>query len=147
MSSTKRPTIDVTAQCACGSVTLSVRGAVASMLMCACLDCQRASGSGHATVALVPADTLSLAGETKSFDRPSDSGATFTRHFCPGCGTPLYGHSSRAPEIRMIPVGFFAGQNGWYEPSQLIFERSRQAWDLIADHLPRHDTYRPGSAR
>jgi hypothetical protein len=147
MSSTKRPSIDVTARCACGQVEMSVRGAVVSMLMCSCLDCQRATGSGHASVALVPAEALTLAGNAKSFDRPSDSGATFTRHFCPECGTPLYGQSSRAPDMRMIPVGFFAGQNAWYEPNQLIFARSQQAWDLVADHLPRHDTYRQGAAR
>lgn len=139
--------IDVTASCACGLVEMAVSGTVVSMLMCSCLDCQRATGSGHATVALVPAQALRLAGRTKSFDRPSDSGATFTRHFCPECGTPLYGRSSRAPDIRMIPVGFFAGQNGWFEANQLIFARSRQEWDLIADHLPHHDTYREESNR
>jgi hypothetical protein len=46
-----------------------------------------------------------------------------------------------------LGVGFFAGQNDWYEPNQLIFARSRQAWDLIADHLPQHETYRQGAAR
>lgn len=137
--------IAVTARCACDRVEMSVRGPVVSMLMCSCLDCQRATGSGHASVALVPAETVTLAGSIKSFDRPSDSGATFTRYFCPQCGTPLYGQSSRAPDIRMVPVGFFAGQNDWYAPNQLIFARSHQAWDLIADHLPRHDTYRQGS--
>ncbi|KQX34079.1 hypothetical protein ASD04_17720 [Devosia sp. Root436] len=147
MSSTTRPLVDLTARCACGSVAMSVRGPVVSMLMCSCLDCQRATGSGHATVALVPAEALHLDGAAKSFDRPSDSGATFTRYFCPDCGTPLYGQSSRAPDMRMIPVGFFAGQNAWFEPNQLIFARSQQAWDLIADHLPRHETYRQGSAR
>lgn len=147
MSSTKRPTIDVTARCACDRVQMSVRGSVVSMLMCSCLDCQRATGSGHASVALVPAEALAVAGDIKSFDRSSDSGATFTRYFCPECGTPLYGHSSRAPDIRMVAVGFFAGQNDWYEPNQLIFARSRQAWDLIADHLPQHQTYRQGAVR
>jgi hypothetical protein len=146
MSSTNRPTIAVTARCACGRVEMSVHGPVLSMLMCSCLDCQRATGSGHASVALVAAESLSLGGETKSFDRPSDSGATFTRHFCPACGTPLYGRSTRAPDMRMIPVGFFAGQNDWFAPNQLIFGRSQQAWDLVADHLPRHNTYRQGSA-
>lgn len=126
---------------------MRVNGPVVSMLMCSCLDCQRASGSGHATVALVPAAALQLDGSAKSFDRPSDSGATFTRYFCPDCGTPLYGQSSRAAEMRMIPVGFFAGQNAWFEPNQLIFARSRQAWDLIADHLPRHETYQGETVR
>ncbi|SHF09997.1 GFA family protein [Devosia limi] len=112
------------------------------MLLCACQDCQRASGTGHATVALVPTAALTITGAVKGFDRTSDSGATFTRHFCPSCGTPLFGQSSRAPDIRMIAVGFYTGQNDWFAPSQLIFARSHQAWDLIADHLPQHNTYR-----
>lgn len=112
------------------------------MLACSCQDCQRATGTGHATVALVKDTALNIAGETKTYVRPSDSGAVFTRHFCPECGTPLYGQSSRAPNLRMIAVGFFVGQNDWFEPRQLIFARSQQAWDLMADHLPRHATYR-----
>ena len=137
-----RPDIKVSAACACGAIAMSVEGRVASMLLCSCTDCQRASGTGHSTVALVPANSVTVSGTPKSFDRPSDSGATFTRFFCPDCGTPLYGQSSRAPDMRMIPVGFFAGQNDWFEPNQLIFARSQQEWDLVADHLPRHEKYR-----
>jgi hypothetical protein len=145
MSSANRPTVDVSSRCACAAVTMTLRGPVISMLLCSCLDCQRATGSGHASVALVPDDALTVSGETKSFARAADSGATFTRHFCPNCGTPLHGQSSRAPAMRMIPVGFFAGQNDWFAPNQLIFARSQQAWDLVADHLPRHETYRQGT--
>lgn len=115
---------------------------VVSMFLCSCLDCQRATGSGHSSVVLLPAAGLSVHGTPKSFARPADSGATFTRHFCADCGTPLYGQSSRAPDLRMLPAGFLAGQNDWFEPNQLIFARSRQAWDLVADHLPQHATYR-----
>jgi hypothetical protein len=147
MSSSKRPMIDIAASCACGAVSMAVQGEVVSMLLCSCLDCQRATGSGHASVALVPAAAMRVKGATKTFMRPSDSGASFTRHFCPDCGTPLHGQSSRAPDLRMLPVGFFAGQNAWFAPGQLIFARSQQAWDLVADHLPRHQTYRENSPR
>ncbi|MGV8854035.1 MAG: GFA family protein [Devosia sp.] len=144
MTGSSRRCIAVSAACACGAIAMSLDGPVMSMLLCSCLDCQRASGSGHAGVALVPKAALTIAGKPKTFNRPSDSGATFTRHFCADCGTPLYGQSSRAPELRMIAVGFFAGHNDWFAPSQLIFARSQQAWDLVADHLPRHLTYRQG---
>jgi len=144
MSTSSRPSIDLAAACACGAIGMAVHGRLVSMLLCSCLDCQRSTGSGHASVALVPTTALTLTGTAKSFARPSDSGAVFTRHFCPHCGTPLYGQSSRAPEMRMIPVGLFAGNNAWFAPSQLIFARSQQAWDLVADHLPRHATYRGG---
>jgi hypothetical protein len=146
MSSSSRPTVTATAKCACGGIEMSINGRIASMFMCSCTDCQRATGTGHSTVALIPAAAITLVGNPKSFDRPSDSGATFTRYFCPDCGTPLYGKSSRAPDIRMLPVGFFAGQNDWYEPNQLIFARSQQAWDLVADHLPKHARYRESAS-
>lgn len=146
MSQSRHPVLDTIAQCACGGVTLSIRGQVASMLLCSCLDCQRATGSGHASVALVGRTALQIKGQSKSFDTTSDSGATFTRHFCPHCGTPLYGQSSRAPDMRMVAVGLFAGHNDWFAPGQLIFARSQQAWDLVADHLPRHDRYRDSAS-
>ncbi|HEY0032142.1 MAG TPA: GFA family protein [Devosia sp.] len=123
---------------------MAVDGPVLSMLMCSCIDCQRATGGGHSSIALVPTQALTVSGPTQSFARPSDSGGLFTRHFCPECGTPLFGQSSRAPAVRMLPVGFFAGHNDWFEPNQLIFARSRQSWDLVADHLPQHQTYREG---
>lgn len=142
MTNAPRPIIDLTATCACGAVTMSVSGPIVSMLQCSCLDCQRATGAGHADVAAMRADAIRVEGATKSFNRRSASGAIFTRHFCPECGTGIYGQSSRAPALRMFMVGFFAGQNDWFAPNQLIFARSHPHWDLIADHLPRHATYR-----
>ncbi|UXN72478.1 GFA family protein [Devosia sp. A8/3-2] len=146
MSKPDRLMVDVTAACACGAVEMTLRGRVLSMLVCSCPDCQRATGTGHSTVALAPAEAVTVNGTTANFARPADSGAIFTRHFCPTCGTPLYGQSSRAPDLHMIPVGFFAGQNQWFDPTQLIFARSQQARDSVADHLPVHQTYRERDA-
>jgi hypothetical protein len=144
MSKPDRFTINLRAPCACGSIEMAIDGPVLSMLMCSCLDCQRATGGGHSSIAIVPAQALSATGLVKAHARPSDSGAIFTRHFCPECGTPLFGYSSRAPHMRMFLVGFFAGENEWFTPNQLIFARSQQGWDFVADHLPRHQTYREG---
>jgi hypothetical protein len=112
------------------------------MFMCSCLDCQRASGTGHATVAIAAAADVTVTGATASFTRPSDSGADFTRYFCPRCATPLYGTSSRRTDVIMLPVGLFGDQTSWYAPNQLIFARSHRDWDMIAEGLPQHDTYR-----
>lgn len=137
------PQLDLTATCDCGAITLTARGQAISMFQCACLNCQKVSGSGHSSVVLLPADGVRTIGATKTISRPADSGATFTRHFCPECGTTLYAQSSRAPAFKILPVGLFAGQNDWFAPNQLIFARSHQEWDLVADHLPRHEAYRP----
>lgn len=145
MVSRTRPEVDLSASCACGAVTVAFRGRVLSMFMCSCEDCQRATGTGHSTVALASAGDVTVSGEARGFARPSDSGATFTRHFCPACGTPLYGKSSRAPRLVMLPVGLFGAANaGWFVPNQLIFARSHREWDLVAAELPRHATYREG---
>jgi hypothetical protein len=142
MGSKPRLQVDISARCACGAVTIALKGRVYSMFMCACEDCQKATGTGHATVAIADPAEVSISGKVRGFARQAASGATFTRYFCPSCGTPLYGGTDRAPDAMMLPVGFFAGQNDWFVPNQLIFERSHRGWDLIADHLPRHETYR-----
>ena len=136
------PTIDLSAHCDCGATTLRAKGRIISMFQCACDNCQRVTGSGHSSVVLLPADAVSVTGATKSHARPADSGATFTRHFCPECGTTIYAQSSRAPAFKILPVGLFSGQNDWFMPNQLIFNRSHRDWDLVAEHLPRYERYR-----
>ncbi len=141
--STHRPELDLAATCDGGAVSVAVRGRVTSMFQCSCTNCQTVSGSGHSSVALLPEDAVTLSGPTTGYDRPAASGATFTRRFCPVCGTTVHAASSRAPGIVIIPVGLFAGANDWFEPSQLIFATNHPAWDLIPAHLPRHAAYRP----
>jgi hypothetical protein len=147
MSSGPRPEVDLEASCACGAVRIGVRGTIYSMFLCACEDCQKATGTGHATVAIMNTASVTVSGTTRCVDRPAASGAVFTRCFCPDCGTPLFGKSSRAPQSVMLPVGLFGRQAQWYVPNQLIFARSHHRWDQIDEALPRHETYRdqPGS--
>lgn len=146
MEKRPRPHVDLKASCACGAVSIAVNGPVRSMFMCSCEDCQKATGTGHSTIAMVSPDDVTCTGNTRSFARPAASGATFTRSFCPECGTPLYGRSSRAPNALMLPVGLFGAGADWFEPSQLIFSRSHREWDEIAAALPRHRTYRDREA-
>jgi hypothetical protein len=129
-------------RCECGAIVLHAHGRVVSMFQCSCENCQRATGTGHSSAVLLHAEALRVVGATKAFSRPAESGATFTRHFCPECGTTVLAQSSRAPALRIVPVGVFAGDDTWFKPNQLIFARSHQIWDLVADHLPWHETYR-----
>jgi len=142
MPDTDKSIVEADARCACGGVAVAVKGRVLSMLICACEDCQKATGSGHSAVALFRAGDVSVTGDTRSFARPSNSGATFTRWFCPHCGTPIHGHSSRAEAITVVPVGLFGRNSDWYRPSQLIFARSHHDWDAVDAALPRWQTYR-----
>ena len=143
MPGRSRPVVDLSTTCACGAVTIAVKGTVYSMLLCSCEDCQKASGTGHSAIFITDPASLTVTGETRGFDVTAHSGATFARHFCPTCGTRLYGRSSRTERSVMLPVGLFGRDTAWFEPTQLIFSRSHRDWDTIAEHLPRHATYRP----
>jgi hypothetical protein len=142
MSDADKPVVEAEARCACGAVAVAVRGRVLSMLMCSCEDCQKATGSGHAAFALFRAADVTITGKTRAFTRPSNSGATFTRWFCPGCGTPICGRSSRAETVTVLPIGLFGRNAGWYRPNQLIFARSHHDWDAVDAALPQWQTYR-----
>lgn len=143
MDHATRPEIDLAARCACGAVEVKLTGQVKSMFLCSCEDCQRATGTGHSAAFLIRASDVALTGPTKTHARPADSGATFTRWFCPECGTPLCAQSSRATELMTIPVGLLgAAAAPWFRPSQLLFSCTHRDWDVVASELPQHQTYR-----
>jgi len=138
-----RPEIHASAQCACGAVSVAAHGTVRSMFLCACEDCQRATGTGHAAVLMLRADDVDLSGPTRPHVATAQSGATMTRWTCATCGTPVAAQSSRATTLLNLPVGLFgAAAAGWFRPSQLLFARSLRAWDHVDPDLPRHATYR-----
>lgn len=143
MENAPRPEIDLSARCACGAVSVRAKGTVRSMLLCACQDCQKATGTGHSAIIIMRAANVQTEGATASFASTAESGATLTRWFCPSCGTPLYGQSSRAETLVNLPAGLFgAATEPWFVPGQLIFARSHRDWDTIGQHLPQHATYR-----
>jgi hypothetical protein len=137
-----RPTVDIEARCACGAVSLRLNGNVRGMFLCSCADCQKSTGTGHSSAVLAARVDVTMAGDFTAFSRPANSGATFTRHFCPVCGTPLHALSSRAPDLLILPTGFFGRNTAWFVPNQLIFARSHNEWDSVPDGLPHYQTYR-----
>jgi hypothetical protein len=142
MDAPNRPTVELAARCACGAAELRVAGRVKAMLLCACEDCQRATGSGHASIAMFAADDVVIKGEAREYTVTAASGATMSRRFCARCGTPLAGQSSRSPDLVSLPVGLFGDAAAWFKPRQMIFARSHRDWDTVDAGLPRYATYR-----
>ena len=138
-----RPDIDLAARCACGAIGVHAAGRVLSMLLCACEDCQKATGTGHSAAVMMRATDVSITGTPGRFETRANSGATYARHFCAACGTPIHGRSSRAPDIVALPVGLFgAAAAGWFAPGQTIFARSHRGWDTLPPGIALHATYR-----
>ncbi len=83
--------VPFTGGCACGAIRYEGSAAPIAELNCHCRDCQRSSGTGFSTVAIVPTDSLRLLqGTPKQHLTTADSGALVRREFCAECGTPLF---------------------------------------------------------
>ena len=136
MAERVRPDIDLTTACACGAVTVAIKGTVYSMFMCSCEDCQKASGTGHSAVFTTDPASLTVTGETRSFTRPSDSGAHLHALLLPGVrhtalrplepqrsrrDDPRRPSRSRSNLVRADPAHLLA------QPPRLGYRRQRSA--------------------
>jgi len=61
-------------QCLCGAVSYSVEGDPLRMAQCHCKDCQRASGTGHMSLAFFKEDQVSIEGTYSEYASVADSG-------------------------------------------------------------------------
>jgi len=130
------------ASCACGAVNVKVSGEPRTTMLCACNDCQKATGTGHSALALYTDQTIQISGETKSFSVTADSGSDVSRNFCPNCGTPIFGETKRVPGHKLMPVGLFGQNSQNYQPRSMIFARSHLDWDIVDAELPKHQKYK-----
>ncbi|HYG28791.1 MAG TPA: GFA family protein [Allosphingosinicella sp.] len=117
--------------CLCGAVRYQAAGDPVSAGFCHCRDCQKASGTGHVPILGVPKTAVTVTGETRCFSVAGSSGQETKRHFCPVCGTMLFGEPGR-------PAGFYGISAGTlddpsiFEPRFALFTASRQPWDRSA---------------
>jgi hypothetical protein len=134
--------VETSGQCLCGAVRLAVKGTPARMAQCHCKDCQRATGTGHASNAFFRAEDVEITGETKSFTLTADSGNALTRHFCPVCGARMYGTNTGRPGMVVVPVGVL-DDTSWFAPQAVVYVRSRPAWDITAETVPNFEAMPP----
>jgi hypothetical protein len=90
--------------CLCGAVRYEIAGTALMVGNCFCVDCRKASGTSHATHAIFPQDAVSVAGATRGYASPADSGNVVTRHFCPECGCAIHSTNSGMPGTLAVRV-------------------------------------------
>lgn len=121
--------------CLCGAVRYEVEGEAVMAGHCHCLDCQKASGAGHATHAFFPDAAVRISGELRDYSKTADSGAQVTRSFCPTCGSSLFSRSSNMPGGMTVCVGTL--DNSDSIPMHLrVYDKRRRAWDAVDPGLP-----------
>jgi hypothetical protein len=125
----------VTGHCLCGAVSYVIAGEPVGTGQCHCKDCQRASGTGHMSIARFKAEDVTLTGTTASFSSVADSGNINTRHFCPKCGSRLYGQNSAAPGILNLSPGCM-DDNNWFRAQRVVYTKDRPTWDATPTDVP-----------
>ncbi len=75
-------------RCQCGEIEYSFeRDKIISGHHCHCKDCQRATGSGKATILVISKKNLSISGEPKYFESVGNQRMHINRGFCEKCGS------------------------------------------------------------
>jgi hypothetical protein len=124
----------ITGGCACGAIRYQFTGLPLASLNCHCRDCQRETGSGYASILIVPTSAFAVTcGTPRCFDVIADNGNTATRTFCAACGSALFG---AGPDTTNIRAGSL-DDPGLFRPSMDIYTASAQPWDLMSPDLPK----------
>lgn len=115
--------------CLCGNVTYTCDATPIASVNCHCHDCQKSSGAPFSTVAMVPADSIEITGETLSIFRTvgDDHGQEAQRHFCSNCGSQLMTTSDAYPGFGLIKTGTL-NDSSLVQPVMDIWSESKQSW-------------------
>ncbi len=131
-----------TGRCLCGKVSYSIASEPLRMAQCHCDYCQRSSGTGHMSIAFFPKDAITIKGETNSHTTDSDNEAEITRHFCPECGSRLFGTNNTMTSIMGIAVGCI-DDNSWFKPGAIVYNKRKPDWDFMDESLPTFEAMPP----
>lgn len=86
----------LTGTCLCKAVTLTVKDTgpvfAEGTEVCQCTDCRQFTGCcrGAEFLEAAVANVSIEGGEVKSYEKTSDAGNSYARHFCSTCGSSLY---------------------------------------------------------
>lgn len=117
----------LTGGCLCGQVRFETSGQPYRVGVCHCMDCRKHHGALFRTSAIFPQDAVKGEGET---------GEYAGRHFCPRCGSSVFGRSADEIEVN---VGSLDEPNR-FTPTYELWTIRREAWLPplpLARHYPR----------
>lgn len=125
----------VRGSCLCGAVEFVADAPFLKFVNCHCSRCRKATGSPHASNAVVlPAAFRWLRGERNvgRYDLPT--ARSFATSFCRTCGSPLP-HTTRSGREVIVPAGSF-DEDPQVQPSQNVCWSSRAPWYRHGGDLP-----------
>ncbi len=120
--------------CLCGGIRYSIRGDIAGINYCHCVQCRKASGTAFATNAAVATADFNI---SQGIDRLAsfESSPGKNRYFCSRCGSPIYSQFDDKPDVVYVRIGTIDDDAG-LRPDIHIHVASKAPWYEIFDSLP-----------
>ena len=135
-------TLPFTGSCLCGAVSYECSAEPIFGGHCHCIDCRKASGTGHGSHMMVPKDTVTVTGEVKIFEAPADSGNIIGRAFCPNCGCAVYSVNSAMTDAMFLPASSLDDPEV-FVPKIVVYTKRAASWDHVDPALPSFETMPP----
>ena len=122
--------------CLCGRIRYEFnRQLVLSAAHCHCTDCQRATGSGKATIIFLPTEALKITSTYQTYTVVGSDGSRVTRGFCSRCGCPVISYTEEDPGTRFIKAGSL-DEPSWVVAESSFWTASAHSWSPIDPSLP-----------
>ena len=121
--------------CLCGKISYQFNKSEAiSAHHCHCLDCQKSTGSGKATILLVPDSSLEIDGNLKFFTVQGSGGSHISRGFCENCGSPLISFVEENADIKFIKVGSI-NDSSWVNADSNFWSSTSNKWSPVDETI------------
>lgn len=117
-------------QCMCGNIKVEINGAAEFSIICACTQCQKITGTGHAPAFSVLSSNTSVTGELSLYEQKADDGNSVTNTFCSNCGNPIYKMTTAMPKHLFFHISVI-DDNSWFKPDHVVYTDSAQVWDNL----------------
>jgi len=105
----------VTGGCLCGQVRVVATGQPYRVGLCHCMDCRKHHGALFHASAIFPAGAVTVTGETRDYRG---------RHFCPTCGSPVFGRSGDEIEVNLGALD----APDRFRPTYELWTARRESW-------------------
>jgi hypothetical protein len=116
----------LTGNCLCGTVTFEIENDFENFQLCYCTQCQKTTGSAHASNLFTEPDNITWNTGVESVARFDVEGRRISNAFCKKCGSRVP-FLSRSGKILAVPAGSLNGTPS-ISPKANIFWPERADW-------------------
>lgn len=123
-----------TGGCLCGKVRFTAQGEPWRVGICHCMDCRKHHGALFHASAIFPQQAVAIQGDTHVYAG---------RHFCPSCGSPVFGRSDDEVELNLGSLD----APDRFQPTYELWALRRASWLPEFPRCRRYERNRPGPGR